>query len=81
MYRKNNVPANPADIPAFLDQELSDLEQSQDDPRDFILLKVLHKSPAKVIAGMMVEADGTDWNPGSGAGTYVYRAGAWVKIG
>ena len=81
MYRKRNTPGSPAEIPAYLDQELSELERAQNDPRDFILLNVLHVAPAKVMAGMMVEADGTDWNPGAGAGTYVYRAGAWVKIG
>lgn len=28
--------------------------------------------------GMIVFADGTNWNPGSGAGEYIYQGGAWV---
>lgn len=30
--------------------------------------------------GMIAYADGTSWNPGSGAGFYGYEAGAWVKL-
>lgn len=41
------------------------------------LHKVWHVAPAKPREGMLVYADGTDWNPGSGAGYYVYYAGAW----
>lgn len=41
---------------------------------------VLHVEPTKPREGMQVYADGTDWNPGSGAGLYVYKSGAWVKV-
>lgn len=30
--------------------------------------------------GQIVFADGTNWNPGAGAGFYGYQAGAWVKL-
>ena len=40
----------------------------------------LHVEPARLIEGMVVKADGTDWNPGAGAGFYGY-SGAWVKLG
>jgi hypothetical protein len=30
--------------------------------------------------GMIVYADGTNWNPGSGEGFYGRQAGAWVKL-
>ena len=30
--------------------------------------------------GMIVQADGTDWDPGSGAGTYIRSDSAWVKL-
>jgi hypothetical protein len=30
--------------------------------------------------GSLAIADGTGWNPGSGAGTYIYRAGQWRRI-
>lgn len=44
--------------------------------------EVLHSVPAKVKPGLVVYADGTDWNPGSGEGLYRYNiAGSWVFIG
>lgn len=39
---------------------------------------VLHEEPAKPEEGMIVVADGTDWNPGFGAGQYTYIGGTWV---
>jgi hypothetical protein len=43
-------------------------------------LDVLHAAPTKVRIGRMVYADGTDWNPGSGEGVYVYTSGGWSKL-
>lgn len=41
----------------------------------------LHAAPARPIEGMVVWADGTDWNPGAtGSGLYKYDSGAWVKL-
>lgn len=34
--------------------------------------EVRHNPPEKPTLGMMVFADGTDWNPGGGIGTYEY---------
>lgn len=42
---------------------------------------VLHEAPPKPREGMVVVADGTDWNPGSGPGQYTYISGAWVYNG
>jgi hypothetical protein len=33
------------------------------------------------IAGCMAYADGTNWNPGYGAGIYLYDGATWVKMG
>lgn len=38
---------------------------------------ILHAPPPRVRDGLLVVADGTDWNPGSGAGPYMYYKGAW----
>ena len=43
-------------------------------------LDVLHVAPAKPQNGLIVYADGTNWNPGSGVGFYGYENGAWVKL-
>ena len=36
--------------------------------------------PSNPEIGQLAIADGTNWNPGSGAGTYIFRANAWHKI-
>lgn len=48
--------------------------------RDFIKLRVLNAEPKKPRKGIIVYADGTNWNPGSGEGVYVYKSG-WVLLG
>ncbi len=45
-----------------------------------VTLDVLTAEPAVVRDGMIVYADGSAWNPGSGAGVYAREAGAWVKL-
>lgn len=46
-----------------------------------VVLSKHHKAPIRQLQGMIVYADGTDWNPGSGAGLYQYRGTSWVFIG
>lgn len=36
--------------------------------------------PKKPREGMIVAADGTNWNPGGGKGVYAYLGTAWVKL-
>jgi hypothetical protein len=43
-------------------------------------LRPVHREPDKPREGMIVYADGTDWNPGSGKGSYEYRGAAWFKL-
>lgn len=47
---------------------------------DTVTLEQLAAEPARLADGMVVYANGTDWNPGSGAGVYAREAGAWVKL-
>jgi hypothetical protein len=42
---------------------------------------VWHVEPAKRVEGMIRRADGTDWDPGAGAGLYQYRDAAWRLLG
>lgn len=44
-------------------------------------LQELHVEPAKRRTGMIVLADGTNWNPGAGRGVYAFYNGAWNKLG
>ena len=48
---------------------------------DLLQLEERHREPDKVRPGMVVLADGSDWDPGSGAGVYAYYGGSWNKLG
>ena len=44
------------------------------------LLEYRTAVPPKPRDGMLALADGTNWNPGSGKGMYVYLTGVWTKL-
>lgn len=46
-----------------------------------VQLPELDVEPSKRRDGMVVLADGTNWNPGSGAGYYGYQDGSWTFLG
>ena len=50
-------------------------------PVDQIDLRTLYAPPKKYRDGTIVQADGTTWNPGSGAGPYCYYGAAWHFLG
>lgn len=37
--------------------------------------------PEKLYNGLLVYADGSNWNPGGGEGIYAYYAGQWNRLG
>jgi hypothetical protein len=45
-----------------------------------LVLEPQYVEPWRPRDGLIVYADGTEWNPGSGAGLYQYRAGVWTFI-
>ena len=64
----------------YLQQELLRIAAefgSVEEGRAFL---ILHNAPAKQREGMLVLADGTDWNPGTGSGYYELKGGVWVKL-
>lgn len=81
MYRPRNVPTSPADLPAFLSQEMLNLQKALSGPEDIRMYNVLHAPPEKTIRGMDVYADGVDWNPGSGEGRYYFNGTVWKFLG
>ena len=81
-YKAVAPPPNPA-VPSLTDwahRELLAVERSFF-AMDMIILKKTNVVPPKLIEGMVVFADGTNWNPGSGIGFYGYHSGAWNKLG
>lgn len=72
------VPRNPPD----LRQELERLRQVLDGPTlGSLRLDVRYSAPQNPVAGMIVYADGTSWDPGSGEGIYAYYGSAWNLLG
>lgn len=80
-YRPGRVPSDPALIPDFLSKELARLQKALWLQQAVLKLLTLHAAPTKYDEGDVVIADGTDWNPGSGAGAYRRSAVAWVFLG
>ena len=74
MYRPSEPPVG--DQRAWLLEELRRISDTSS-----LELDVLHVVPDRPRDGLVVMADGTDWNPGSGAGVYAYQAGAWHFLG
>jgi len=64
----------------FLRRELQKIREAMAAPVPFDYLEQLHVEPAKPREGMVVLADGADWNPGYGPGFYGFTQGKWVPI-
>jgi len=63
--------------PAWFAQEQQNIRKELEAAVNGVILNTLYAEPSRVYEGLTVKADGTTWNPGSGAGTYQYRGGAW----
>ena len=83
MYIPAIPPADPDILHLWLQEEFSRLAQEFGSMLEVESLRVkeLNVEPARPREGMVVLADGTNWDPGSGAGFYGYRGGSWVLLG
>ena len=82
MYRPGNLDSSTlAALSNSLRVELDKLALQFSQPSDYLALKALYAEPKRLFDGMVVVADGSAWNPGSGAGAYVYRASGWHFLG
>ena len=67
--------------PNFLYEELQRISRSISEiERAYIVLSPQTAEPLRKKEGMVINADGVNWNPGGGAGLYQYLSGAWVKL-
>lgn len=64
----------------FVQDELRAMVLRLNTPQE-VRLTPQHVEPERPREGMLVLADGTDWNPGSGVGLYRYTGVAWEMIG
>jgi hypothetical protein len=81
MYQAGNIQgATVDDLRRSMQYELDKLASSLSQPVEYAALKTLYASPSRIFDGMIVKADGTTWNPGSGAGVYCRVVSSWVKL-
>lgn len=78
-YNPDNPPADVSDLPRYLYQELIKI-QAAINLLSAGHLDVVYVAPSKPRQGDIRYADGTEWNPGSGAGLYYYDGSAWTFI-
>jgi len=79
-YVPDPVPEDPQELPLYLTQELGRLGGVLEGATYF-KLQELNNPPPRLLEGMLVLADGTNWDPGSGQGVYTYYGGSWNKLG
>lgn len=78
------VPTNSAaqtvsDLKTFVSNELVRIANTFTTESQKLNIPVVHTAPSKPRVGDVVFADGTNFNPGSGRGLYLYDSG-WTKI-
>jgi hypothetical protein len=64
------------DVAAYLVRELNEVSLALNEIEPF-KIKQYKAEPAKLKDFLIAAADGVSWNPGAGAGVYVYHSGAW----
>ena len=64
-----------------VEQELQSIAEALQSPNAALFVSTLAVAPLKPRDGMIVLANGSSFNPGSGAGFYGWRAGAWRFLG
>jgi hypothetical protein len=83
-YTPKFCPTNP-DVRAlaqYLSDELQALSIAQSEAVDFVELTALKRAPSRLVDGMVVCANGVDWQPlSAGGGYFGYFGGACVKLG
>ena len=84
MYKPTFPPQDPLALSQWLGQETQNIARAMRDSSQFVLMQVNHaepKSPSDTQVVMFAVADGTNWNPGSGAGLYRFQNNAWTFVG
>lgn len=82
-YKPGFIPDDPAQMAASIRQEFASIKRGMEDESPSLDLVVLHAAPSRIRAGMLVYADGADWNPGAGEGVYRREKTntSWVLVG
>lgn len=75
-YNPAKAPSDPDDLSSYLENELEAIASALTSNIISIDMTPTHQVPTKPRTGLVAYADGTDWNPGSGEGLYVYGSDA-----
>ena len=78
-YIPSNLPAE-YDVTVLQEEFNKLLNAFQELQSSMLILDVWNEAPPRTFDGMMVRADGTNWNPGAGEGVYVYYNSTWNKL-
>lgn len=78
-FGKGTSPKDVGLLGAFVEEELRKVDASLNEI-DNLTLEELHAEPVKPRTGMVVLADGTDWNPGAGGGYYGFFGIGWTPL-
>lgn len=70
---------NLEDFRRFVEQELVALARELTETTA-LDLRPIHAPPLRPREGMIVCADGTNWDPGGGKGIYAFLDGSWSKL-
>lgn len=81
-YQPTAVPSDaPSGLRAWLAAQFRQIADALSNPTVVgVRFSILNAEPARYANGDVVYADGTNWNPGSGAGVYARVSGAWTKL-
>tara|TARA_R110002020_G_scaffold110743_3_gene255849 strand:+ start:568 stop:846 length:279 start_codon:yes stop_codon:yes gene_type:complete len=79
LYEPGPLPENVEDLGIYLVTELKRLGGILYNQATFRLERI-HEEPQRPRAGDIRYADGTDWNPGSGEGVYLFNGTVWTKL-
>jgi hypothetical protein len=78
-YTPGALSSQPPELRTEFDKIRAALQRSWPDAT----LDVRHAEPPRMLPGMIANADGSDWNPGSGEGPYLRNKTntAWIFLG
>lgn len=80
-YQHSIPPEDYRQLLEYIERELAGISSSIDSIENGDH-DILYNPPIRVRPGMVVYADGVEWDPGSGEGLYRYSlSGTWVFIG
>lgn len=81
VYQPSNPPPMETveEVTRWFFDELQTLSKSLSET-NALDLRTVNQEPVRPREGLIVQADGTNWDPGEGAGSYVYQGGNWVLL-